>query len=362
MRLLREGNSGGQAKADAVAAIARRSMWVATWEPRAEGFRTLVNSSGEEALAIFSAEGQLRDAAGRFGWLGPDGSIGKRELNGKTLIKHAIDNKLAFVVVDIAADHALELTRDDLADVTKGGWEASPPPTSPPKRKSAGIKEIGSAPPVSAGGTYGAASIIPPKPQKSIAPPKVSAPPQAIETKPLPAQPRIPDPPIPSRPLPEPPPTRTSPPSVTPPKPAPAPKPVQTDASAPTAPQTMPPLPRVGSLPAPGIKFSAIGEEPDGEMLRELANVLRNYPEVEWAAYCELQRAVGTPSPAVGLRLDPSYRENVTMMIRQLCQTGREYGIELDAVLIDEPEMMRQARTAALVFFPWRPKSLLPGG
>ncbi len=398
VRMLRDGSGDAQAKSEALRAMLQRSMWVATWEPRAEGFRTLVNSSGEEALAVFSSEEQLSDAAARFGWLGPDGSIGKKSLGGKVLLTHAVDRNLAFLVIDIAAEHALEFTREEFVAANTGGWEASPPPArkstparrSRPPRKSdparrsdpshksespsTDIKEIGgSAPPVGPGGTYGAASIIPPKPaSKSVAPPSMVDP-RVIEAQPPaeppPPAPPVPDPPIPSRPLPDPPPTRTAPPSITPPKPARPPQFTESsqpsddaDPVAPTAPHSIPPLPRVGSLPAPGIEFAPMGDEPDAEMLRDLANVLRNFPEVEWAAYCEIRRAIGDPSPAIGLRLDPNYRENVTMMIRQLCEAGREHGVELDAVLIDQPQMMRQARASALVFFPWRPKSLLPGG
>jgi len=63
--LLNEGAKGPGPKAEALEAISLRPIWLATWEPRAEGFRTLINAAGEEALAVFSSEKQLKEAARR---------------------------------------------------------------------------------------------------------------------------------------------------------------------------------------------------------------------------------------------------------------------------------------------------------
>ncbi len=48
--LLNEGGKGPGPKSEALEALSLRPVWLATWEPQAEGFRTLINADGEEAL------------------------------------------------------------------------------------------------------------------------------------------------------------------------------------------------------------------------------------------------------------------------------------------------------------------------
>ncbi len=45
--LLQEGSKGAGPKTEALEALSLRPVWLATWEPRAEGFRTLINADGE---------------------------------------------------------------------------------------------------------------------------------------------------------------------------------------------------------------------------------------------------------------------------------------------------------------------------
>ena len=80
--LLSEGAKGPGPKSEALEAVALRPVWLATWEPRAEGFRTLINADGEEALAVFSSEEKLKDAATRFDWLESDGTIATHQAIG----------------------------------------------------------------------------------------------------------------------------------------------------------------------------------------------------------------------------------------------------------------------------------------
>ena len=67
--LLGQGGKGPGPKSEALEALALRPVFLATWEPRAEGFRTLINADGEEALAVFSSEDLLKSAASRFDWI-----------------------------------------------------------------------------------------------------------------------------------------------------------------------------------------------------------------------------------------------------------------------------------------------------
>ncbi|MCZ6805665.1 MAG: hypothetical protein O7F08_01825, partial [Deltaproteobacteria bacterium] len=95
---------------------------------------------------------------------------------------------------------------------------------------------------------------------------------------------------------------------------------------------------------------------PDEELLDILGAVLRRYPEVEWASYCQLARPAGSPSPAVGLRVTDTYRDNVTAIIKELCEASRTRDVEIDVLLIDGHDLLRKARERAFVFFPWKPK------
>jgi hypothetical protein len=99
-----------------------------------------------------------------------------------------------------------------------------------------------------------------------------------------------------------------------------------------------------------------VHEPPDEALLQSLADVLRGYFEIEWASYCEVARPAGPASPAVGLRITDEYRDNVTAIIKELCEASREHDVEIDVLLIDGHDMLRKAREKAVVFYPWKPK------
>jgi hypothetical protein len=105
-----------------------------------------------------------------------------------------------------------------------------------------------------------------------------------------------------------------------------------------------------------GIKLVQLYDPPDEDMLKSLADILRGYFEVEWASYCQVARPAGAPSPAVGLRITDNYRDNVTAIIKDLCEASRKHDIEIDVLLIDGHDLLRKAREKAFVFYPWKPK------
>jgi len=107
-----------------------------------------------------------------------------------------------------------------------------------------------------------------------------------------------------------------------------------------------------------GIKLVDMRFAPDETLLKTLADVLRGYFEIEWASYCEVARPAGDPTPAVGLRITDNYRDNVTAIIKDLCEAGRRHDLEIDVLLIDGHDMLRKARERAVVFYPWKPKPL----
>ncbi len=114
LRLLRQANGNPPGKHAALDALGGLRVKLASWEPVAAGFRTLVNASGEEALAVFSSEDELRAAAARFDWFDEQGGLSIQEADGAEIIVHAWKREYDFVVVDVASHHAIEYVRDEL--------------------------------------------------------------------------------------------------------------------------------------------------------------------------------------------------------------------------------------------------------
>jgi hypothetical protein len=453
VELLQQGGKGAQSKVEALEALSLRPIWLATWEPRAEGFRTLINPEGEEALAVFSSEDRLKAAAAEFEWLEPDGTVAVHRAIGGDVLRHAWTREYAFVVVDIGTEHTLEYERTELKSIlreldstgpfrtsrppapgeTKPAASSFPPPvdkavepistmysmaptraekldrlselptkpyeipydSEPPTQPRASLPNQGpqerrrkssrpaqkpkSNPPrakieevhanrakIGDGSTYGAASVIPP----SIAPsvlleetrsgleserPESSAPKLNSDAPTAPS----------AQPLPTLNPGKLKLPAVGPismggvePEPPSSDKAAASENDAKTV---KPPSPPPARVPAPsigdGIKLVELHEPPDEALLEILASVLRSYFEVEWASYCEVARPAGGASPAIGLRVADNFRDNVTAIIKELCEASRKHGLEIDVLLIDGHDMLRKARENAYVFYPWKPKA-----
>lgn len=141
--LLSEGAKGPRRKSEALEALSLRPVWLATWEPRAEGFRTLINANGEEALAVFSSEAELKSTAKSFEWLEEDGAVATHRAIGGDILRHAWTREYAFVVIDIGTAHSLEYERDELKAILRemdstGPFRTSRPPAPPePERPAA---------------------------------------------------------------------------------------------------------------------------------------------------------------------------------------------------------------------------------
>jgi hypothetical protein len=452
VRLLSEGGSSARAKSDALEGLAARNVWLATWEPRAEGFRTLINGDGEEALAVFSSEKELMAAAGQFGWLESDGSLATHESAGGDILRHAWTREYAFVVVDIAAAHSLEYDREEIRVALREMDATGPFRTSrPPAPNSDTPKSTSSFPPPVEKPVQQIStmySMAPSRAEKLIALSEPSTKPHEIpdESEPPTKPHRRPaghslEPGTANRPSPRP---HAKPDSNRPPrieevvpksaeveaagtygaasivpatdksKPRAADDGSSADSSkdssrpiseaapklnsdAPTAPAArasdlMPPgklaLPPVGPIEKPPVEpsppaetstsegeaarpsrlaASAIGDAielvqllypPDEELMETFRVVLRRYPEVEWASYCKVAHPGGDPSPAIGLRVMDTYRDNVTAIIKELSEVGRGRNLRIDVLLIDGHDLLRKARERAFVFFPWKPRPL----
>ncbi|MGF1466658.1 MAG: hypothetical protein ACFCGT_11030, partial [Sandaracinaceae bacterium] len=114
-RLLVDARAGGQAKVDALVALAQRTVRVVPWPGGVEGWRTLVNSEGMAALPVFTDDDEVQEAARRFGWLEPDGTCGSREIGTRAAFSYAREHDLSYVIIDIASAHRLEVGRDEFA-------------------------------------------------------------------------------------------------------------------------------------------------------------------------------------------------------------------------------------------------------
>jgi hypothetical protein len=233
----------------------------------------------------------------------------------------------------------------------KSSRPAHKPKSEPPGAK---IEEVpASSAKLADGGTYGAASIIPPSKlrSKSNHPLSSAAPKLASDAPTAPAAHALP--------------------SLTPGKlKLPAIGPVGAGPEEPNAPDEKAEKPREKTdssatqrparIAAPsigdGIKLVDVRYTPDEALLKSLADVLRGYFEIEWASYCEVARPAGDPTPAVGLRITDNYRDNVTAIIKDLCEAGRTHDVEIDVLLIDGHDMLRKARERAIVFYPWKRK------
>ena len=114
-RLLADAQAGGQAKVDALVALSQRTVHVVPWPGGVAGYRTLVNSDGLAALPVFTERPEVEEAARRFGWADATGACPSSELGARAALNYARNEELAFVVVDIAAEHRLEVGQDEFA-------------------------------------------------------------------------------------------------------------------------------------------------------------------------------------------------------------------------------------------------------
>ena len=268
-RVLTEGNAGGQAKVDALTALSQRTVLVAQWSPNGEGYRTLVNSTGEAALPVFTTEEEMYSAARRFGWLDPAGKVPFREIGAREALRYAVGHQVAYVVVDIAAEHTLEASLSDIE-----------PLLGPPARRNSSRRRQ---------------SQVGPSAQS------VAGPASASES------------------------------GVNP-------------AAAPSA--------TFGS--GSSVSLHPLDAPPEDSLLDALSDVLRGYPEVEWASLASVARGPAETVPTVGLRVDTGYRERVSEILGKLRQAGDAAGATLDCLLLDDAFVMRAARQKGLVFYPWR--------
>jgi hypothetical protein len=331
-RLLIDAQHGGQAKVDALIALAQRTVFVVPWPNPADGYRTLVNSNGMAALPIFTDAQMLQDAATRFGWVDATGKAVHAEVGSRQALAFARDRGLAFVVVDIAADHSLEISAAELE-----------PLLSPAARRESQGAFMGA-------GRISSTLMRSVQPMAGMAPRSITPPPGSIPA----ASPK-------STPYPG---TLAQKPQVQPPPPGSSPG-SQAAPSTSSSAMGIPAARSKGTASSPGMiavvqakgppspmlpaqRLAPLRAAADPGLLDMLDIVLREYPEVEWACLGLVDGTV-----ALGLRVDPRVRSRLEPLAAELGRVSNGTPI----VLLDDAQLMRAARTEAFVFYPWRKKS-----
>lgn len=85
-------------------------------------------------------------------------------------------------------------------------------------------------------------------------------------------------------------------------------------------------------------------------LLQGISTGLRSFPEVEWA--CVLSD--GSDLPVIGVRVDPSFLNRVTQISDGILGIGDKHEQPLQVLLLNTPDLVRNARKQGKAFFPWK--------
>ncbi len=347
-RLLVEASHGGQAKVDAIVALSQRTVHVATWMPTHDGFRTVINADGQSALPVFTGLDELRRAAQRFGWTDPSGAVASQEVGARQALRYVLSQDLSFVVVDIASAHAMEIDRAEVEPLLGSmGKRDSTGPFAAVGRISSSMLEAvesqqGSARPSSSPRIVRSGSVpsltvaATPRDDSTLEIALPTARATVEEARKFGETPRTGEIALPAGGI------------------------VAARAAAGMAGGVAQAAPSAASAPpsatfgsGSSVRIEVLADPPDDDLLAALADVLRGYPEVEWAALFGAARGPAPMQPTVGLRVDTAYRARVNEIMAAIRESGDDAGAALDVLLLDDAQLMRQARAEALVFFPW---------
>ncbi len=292
-------------------------VWAATWPTDPATLRTLTNSNGVTALAVFSDEKELEEAAIRYAWLGVDGRVPSKHLHISEVVRFAKQNRAQLVVVDIAADHSLELDEGEMELVS------ALPSTRAPSYQ--GMAPVTSSRPPS---------------YQSIAPVHTSRPPMGSVAQSRPASQQkldsVPSMRSPSQ-------GGLKPSSVFPPDPN---KPSTVAAT----------FGSVAATTAAGPVSSPAAVPHVDALYDGLSHVLRDYPEVEWGCILDHARDDAKSGPCVALRIDASFRKNMNEISVKLREVAISHGQAHDILVLDAIDQIKHARQVGRPFYPWRKK------
>jgi hypothetical protein len=349
-RLLAEAGLGGQARVDAIVALSQRTVYVATWAPLHEGFRTLVNSDRAEALPVFTDLETLTLAASRFGWLGQDGQVSHREFGAREAFQACVERNMPFLVLDVASEHALEVQREELEPLlgTFGRRDSTGPFAAVGRISTTLLEAANRITPEPASRASVAGERRPPVPTPVVRQSK-------FPDAPPPAQQRI-TPPAAPRPgaVPLTPEAQRSPSGMSNrPSSRPPPEPPRSVSAG--RPSSRPPIaPSITASSDHGARLSPVEREPEDALLDRVTVELKAYPEVEWASYCLASHGEGEFEPTIAVRIDPAYRTRINTIAERMLIAGAEHGYVLSLLTLDDPGLLREARTEGLLFYPWK--------
>jgi hypothetical protein len=277
-------------RARAIAALRGAELWAATWPSDPSFLRTLTSSSGVTALPVFSDERELQEASQRYAWGSVDGQAPRCTVALWEAMRVAKQQKAQLLVIDIASEHALELDEGDMELLS------APPSSKPPAR----MQKVRSTPP----------------PPSANVVTRASARPSLQEGG-------------------------------------------GSGTYSPLRPRTITPNPGAHTVSAtfgatPTATMQALETTPSEELLDELAEILREYPEVEWACLVTGARADHVQSQSIALRIEPAFHKNLAEIAQKLREVGALRHATYDVLVLDTPEQMKQARQIGFPFYPWR--------
>jgi hypothetical protein len=89
-------------------------------------------------------------------------------------------------------------------------------------------------------------------------------------------------------------------------------------------------------------------------VLDAISDALRQYPEVEWA--CEVSD--GSETPVIGLRVDPAFQSRAAEIRAAVIAAAQGRKTRLSVLMLDNPQVMKDARVSGSAFFPWRKRAV----
>jgi hypothetical protein len=290
----------GRDRSRAVGALRGAEVYATTWPSDPASLRTLLNSSGVRALALFTDERQLEEASIRFGWLGVDGHVPTRRLHISEAIRFARQQGVSLVVVDITSDHTFEIDEGEMELV------AAPPSKRPPSY--AGLAAVVSSPGQSADDGSQVKRV-------STRPPPAGSPAQGERLS-------------------------------TPNGSSLAPTAINVDVAHHAVSATF--------AIAHTATMVALPAAPADEVIDALTGVLREYPEVEWACLVGEEERANQGAVHVALRIDRAFRKHLAEISVKLRDASTALGAPCDVLVLDTPDQVKRARSIGVPIYPWR--------
>mgnify|MGYP001036287061 CR=1 FL=1 len=345
-RLLKDAASGDQARVDTLVVLAQRTFFAVNWPGSDTEIRTLTNSSGETAMPLFTSRDVMQEAARRYGWHSPDGSLPNAEIGARQALRQAIGRSVQFVVVDIGTDYSVEFTLEEIEPLLSAQDERVAGPFAGSGKVSTTLLQAvkrsrSTGPPEQEGSQVPAAARIatpPPLPGVSAGLPRGSG------SSPSPAS--VADAARSTPPVAE----AKWPPGVRPPKTITMPEtPIARSLSDLSLPAVQPDR----QIGPEQVELRPLPQPLGEELLDAVSEKLRQYPEVEWA--CTVGGKIGERILSViGLRVDPSFATRLDEIVAGVREQCKQQGNPVQVLHLTSFAQLGGVRELGTVFYPWR--------